>query len=64
MRRLTYYLAGLSVLLVSTSSFGTAQELKPFPGFQGDETASREASQAAPGKQSQVYTTSQGFDKV
>lgn len=64
MRILTYYLAWLGVLLVSTSAFGIAQDLKPFPGSQRDEAASREASQAVPGKQSQVYTTSDSFDKV
>ena len=64
MRRPTYYLAWLGVLLISTAAPGIAQELKPFPGSQRDETASREASAAAPGKQSQIYTTSEGFDKV
>ncbi len=54
----------LSALLVSTSAFGIAQELKHFPGSRLDEKASAEASQAAPGKQSQVYTTSESFDKV
>ena len=53
-----------SVLLVLAGSFGLAQELKPFPGSQRDEKASREASQSAPGKDSEVYTTSDGFDKV
>ena len=62
--RQTYYLAWLTVFLVSTSAFGIAQDLKLFPGSQRDEKASREASQAAPGKESQVYTTSEGFDKV
>jgi hypothetical protein len=45
-------------------SFGHAQDLKLFPGSRRDEKASREASQAAPGKESQVYTTSDGFEKV
>jgi len=48
-------------LLVST---GIAQELKRFPGSQLDDKASREASQTAPGKESQVYTTFESFDKV
>ena len=56
------YLAGLCVLLVSTLSM--AQELKIFPGAQLDQKASHEASQAAPGKESQVYTTSADLDKV
>jgi len=43
---------------------GFAQELKVFPGSQRDVKASSEASQATPGKESQVYTTTTSFDKV
>jgi hypothetical protein len=64
MARLAYYVLGLCVLFVLTGAIGSAQELKLFPGSQLDEKASREASQAAPGKESQVYTTSESFDKV
>jgi hypothetical protein len=60
MRRLACYLVGFSLLLVS----GFAQEMKPFPGSHLDEQASRDASKAAPGKESQVYTTSESYDKV
>jgi len=49
------------MLLVSA---GFAQELKPYPGAKLDEKASSEASAATPGKQSQVYTTSDSYDKV
>src|ERR1700694_3752876 len=62
MARSANYLVGLCVLLMATGALGVAQELKRFPGAQLDEKASREASQAAPGKESQVYTTSEGFD--
>jgi hypothetical protein len=43
---------------------GMAQDFKPYPGSRLDEKASREASAAAPGKQSEVYTTADDFDKV
>jgi len=41
-----------------------AQEFKPYAGSKLDEKASREASAAAPGKQSEVYTTDDSLDKV
>jgi hypothetical protein len=41
-----------------------AQDFKPYTGSKLDEKASREASAAAPGKQSDVYTTGEPFDKV
>jgi hypothetical protein len=41
-----------------------AQELKPYPGAKLDDKASREASAAAPGKQSEVYTTGDSLDAV
>ena len=41
-----------------------AQDFKPYAGSKLDEKASREASAAAPGKQSEVYTTSDSFDQV
>ena len=43
---------------------GTAQELKRYPGAQFDEKVSRQASQAAPGRQSEVYTTTDTFESV
>ena len=51
-------------ILFLTGALGIAQELKLFPGSHLDEKASAEASQAVPGKVSQVYTTSSSFDKV
>jgi hypothetical protein len=41
-----------------------AQDFKTYAGSKLDEKASREASAAAPGKQSEVYTTGDAFDKV
>ena len=60
MRRVMLVLVAGSVLL----AVGKAQDFKPYAGSKVDEKASREASAAAPGKQSEVYTTSDGFDKV
>ena len=54
--------AGL--ILASVSVVCLAQDFKPYAGSKLDEQASRQASAAAPGKQSQVYTTSDSFDKV
>ena len=64
MRRSGFRLVGLSIFLVSTCALGLAQEIKSYPGSQRDEKAGIEASQATPGKQSQVYTTGAAFDKV
>jgi hypothetical protein len=52
------------MLVLLTSSILLAQDFKPYTGSKMDEKASREASAAAPGKLSEVYTTSDGFDKV
>jgi hypothetical protein len=41
-----------------------AQDFKPYAGAKLDEKGSREASAAAPGKTSEVYTTNDAFDKV
>ncbi len=41
-----------------------AQDFKLYPGAKLDDKASREASAAAPGKQSEVYTTGDSLDKV
>ena len=41
-----------------------AQDSKPYPGAKLDEKSSREASVTAPGKQSEVYTTGDAFEKV
>jgi len=41
-----------------------AADFRPYPGCAIDEKAGREATAAAPGKQSQVWTTGDAFDKV
>ena len=53
-----------STLFASVSVLCPAQDFKPYAGSKLDEQASREASAAAPGKVSQVYTTGDTFDKV
>ncbi len=60
--RLSLLVAGL--LLGAANVPGMALEFKPYAGAKLDEKASREASAASPGKQSEVYTTSDAFDKV
>ena len=57
-----YFVVGM--LIASVNMPCLAQEVKAYPGSKLDEKASREASAAAPGKQSQVYTTSDALDKV
>jgi len=52
------------MLLGSLSLPCLAQDFKLYGGSKLDENASREASAAAPGKQSEVYTTSDSLDKV
>jgi hypothetical protein len=59
--RSSCHLIVLGVLLISSA---IAQDFKQFPGSHLDDAASREASKAAPGKESQVYTTSDSYDKV
>ena len=54
----------VGMFLASVSVPGVAQEFKPYAGSKADEKASREASAAAPGKQSEVYTTSDALDVV
>ncbi len=61
MQKSTSLLAGI---LVVFSSLCLAQEFKPYTGAKLDDKASREASAAAPGKQSEVYTTGDSLDKV
>jgi len=56
MRRVALFLMAAGMIF--------AQDFKPYTGSKLDEKASREASAAAPGKQSEVYTTSDSFDKV
>ena len=53
-----------ALLVASFTSISLAQDFKPYPGSKHDDTASREASKAAPNKQSEVYTTNDSFEKV
>jgi len=52
------------MLLASVNIPCLAQDFRPYAGSKLDEKASREASAAAPGKESEVYTTSAAFDDV
>jgi hypothetical protein len=61
MRKSISLLAGL---LFAFSTLSLAQEFKPYTGAKLDDKASREASAAAPGKQSEVYTTNDSLEKV
>jgi hypothetical protein len=64
MRRFALFLVAISTLLASVNIPCLAQDFKPYAGSKLDEKASSEASAAAPGKQSQVYTTGDAFDHV
>lgn len=64
MRRLALTSIAAGMLLAAMTVPCPAQDFKPYPGCTIDEKAGREATAAAPGKQSQVWTTSDGFDKV
>src|ERR1039457_7613622 len=61
-RSISFLLAG--ILVASFNTLCLAQEFKPYTGAKLDDKASREASAAAPGKQSEVYTTGDSLDKV
>jgi hypothetical protein len=64
MRTFARLLVVVGTFLASVSVPCLAQSFKPYPGSKLDEKASREASAAAPGKQSEVYTTDDSFDKA
>jgi len=64
MRKISWFLIVVSVLLAAGNPPCLAQDFKPYPGAKLDEKSSREASAAAPGKQSQVFTTGDAFEKV
>jgi hypothetical protein len=64
MRRFALFLVVVGMLLTSANVPCLAQDFKSYAGSKLDEKASREASAAAPGKQSEVYTTSDALDKV
>lgn len=55
MRKISLLPVVLIVLMAVGAAPGRAQDFKPYPGSKADEKASREASAAAPGKESQVY---------
>ena len=54
----------VGMLLAAVTIPCLAQDFKPYAGSKLDEKASREATAAVPGKQSEVYTTGDSLDKV
>jgi hypothetical protein len=52
------------LVLLAGATFVLAQDFKLFPGAKKDDKASREASQSGPSKNSEVFTTTESFDKV
>jgi hypothetical protein len=64
MRRFALFLVAVGMLLVSANIPCLGQDFKRYAGSKLDEKASREASAAAPGKESEVYTTGDAFDAV
>jgi len=64
MRRFVLFLVGVYMLITWVDIPCLAQDFKPYTGSKPDEKAGREATAAVPGKQSEVYTTGDAFDKV
>jgi hypothetical protein len=64
MRKLSLFIIVIGTIVAAVNSPSLAQDLKLYPGAKLDEKSSREASAAAPGKQSEVYTTGDAFEKV
>src|SRR5260370_10992838 len=64
MQRFRLFLLAAGVLFAAVNVPCLAQDFKPYAGAKLDEKGSRDASAAAPGKTSQVYTTADAFDKV
>jgi hypothetical protein len=64
MQRLALFLVAVGMLLASVNIPCLAQDFRSYAGSKLDEKASREASAAAPGKESEVYTTGATFDEV
>jgi hypothetical protein len=64
MRKISLFVIVVSMLLAAVNPLCLAQDFKPYPGAKPDEKSSREASAAAPGKQSLVFTTGDAFEKV
>jgi hypothetical protein len=64
MRKFALFLVVAGMILATVNVPCLAQDFKPYAGSKLDEKATREATAAAPGKQSEVYTTVDAFDKV
>jgi hypothetical protein len=64
MRRFKSLVIATSMLLALSSVVCQAQDVKVYPGAKHDDKVSRDATAAAPGKQVDVYLTSDDFDKV
>jgi hypothetical protein len=64
MRGLALFGIALGTFLAAASLPCLAQVFKPYPGSKLDEKGSRAASATNSGKQSDVYTTNDAFDKV
>jgi hypothetical protein len=64
MRRFVEIAFLVGTILMWTTVQCVAQDFKSYAGSKLDEAASREASAAAPGKQSEVYTTADSYEKV
>jgi hypothetical protein len=64
MGRLNSLFIATSMLLALSSVVCLAQDMKVYPGAKHDDKVSRDATAAAPGKQVDVYLTSDNFDKV
>ena len=64
MRKFSWLLVFVSMIAATVNVPCLAQDFKPYTGSKLDEKASREATAAAAGKQSEVYTTNDSFDKV
>jgi hypothetical protein len=64
MRKFSLFLVVVGMLLTTVNVPCLAQEFKPYAGSKLDEKASSDATAAVPGKQSEVYTTGDAFDKV
>ena len=57
-----WFFAGMLLVFIGVQCL--AQEMKMYPGAKHDDQLSRDATAAAPGKQVDVYLTSDSFDKV
>jgi hypothetical protein len=63
-RKISLLPVAVIIFMVACVAPGRAQDFRPYPGSKVDEKASREASATVPGKESQVYTTTDALDKV